>query len=183
MPDRHIFRVGADGSAEPTGQTAPREPGRAIAPWNRKPQPPAVEAPPPHLRAPEEDAKPTKPARRRRTAAAEVPAGVGGELAASRTAALPAPQPAEKPKRTRKKTAAAADTASEKPKRATRKKAAEAASVPADEPAQPKGAVKRTTRKRKTAEDRTAAEPAVKKTRATRKTSATKTTTRKKKTE
>jgi hypothetical protein len=32
VPDRHIFRDGADGSAEPTGQTAPREPVRAIAP-------------------------------------------------------------------------------------------------------------------------------------------------------
>ncbi|HKU68132.1 MAG TPA: Rne/Rng family ribonuclease [Candidatus Baltobacteraceae bacterium] len=176
MPDRHIFRVGADGSAEPTGQTAPREPVRAIAPWNRKAQPPAVEAPPPHLRAPEEHAKPTKPARRRRTAAAEAPAGRGGELAASHTAALPAPEP-EKPARTRR-TKAAAQTAEaaapEKPKR-TRKKPAQA-QAPGEVP------VKRTTRARKVSGDQSAAEPAVKKTRATRKTSAAKTTSRKKKT-
>ncbi len=98
VPDRHIFRVGSDGSAEPTGQTAPREPGRAIAPWNRKPQPPAVEPPPPHLRAPEEGAKPTKPARRRRPSAADTEPVRGGQLETARTAALPAP---EKPKRTR----------------------------------------------------------------------------------
>lgn len=174
VPDRHIFRVGADGSAEPTGQTAPREPVRAIAPWNRKVQPPAVEPPPPHLRAPEEHARPTKPARRRRTAA-EAPAVLGGKLGASRTAALPAPEP-EKPKRTRKKAepvATAAGAELEKPKR-TRKKLA----------GEPSGevAVKRTTRARKTADDQTAAEPVVKKTRSTRKTSATKTTARKKKT-
>jgi len=123
VPDRHIFRVAADGSAEPTGETAPREPVRAIAPWNRKAQPPAVEPPPPHLRAPEENAKPTKPARRRRTAAAAAPARIGGELPAAHTAALPAPEaPAAespKPKRARKK---AEPEAAEKPKR-TRKKA------------------------------------------------------------
>lgn len=183
VPDRHIFRVGADGSAEPTGQTAPREPVRAIAPWNRKAQPPAVEPPPPHLRAPEENAKPTKPARRRRTAAVEETVTRGGELTAPRTRALPAPEPPEaaKPRRTRKTTAeAAAPAAAEtKPKRVTRKKAAEAA-APAE--AKPK----RTTRK-KSAEASESAEPAVKKTRSTRKTTGTastakKTSTRKKKT-
>ena len=169
VPDRHIFRVGADGSAEPTGQTAPREPVRAIAPWNRKPQPPAVEPPPPHLRAPEEHAKPTKPARRRRSTPAQAPTGAGGELVSSRTAALPAPEP-EKPKRTRKKTAEAPAQAAAK---RTRKKA------------EPEGqvAVKRTTRTRKSSDGQNAAEPAVKKTRATRKTSATKTTRKKKTTE
>jgi len=162
MPDRHIFRVGADGSAEPTGLTAPREPVRAIAPWNRKAQPPAVEPPPPHLRAPEENARPTKPARRRRTGAeAKSPAGRGGELAASRgPAALPAPETPEKPKRTRKKAepALAAEAQSEKPKR-TRKAvattrarktlSAEVPSTPAEEPAQSK-AVKKTRPARKT---------------------------------
>ncbi|HEY9180502.1 MAG TPA: Rne/Rng family ribonuclease [Candidatus Baltobacteraceae bacterium] len=179
VPDRHIFRVGADGSAEPTGQTAPREPVRAIAPWNRKPQPPAVEAPPPHLRAPEEHAKPTKPARRRRgTVTAEPAAATGGELASSRTAALPAPQP-ETPKRSRKKAAdaaGAAEAASQPAKRSVPKgrKKADASEIEAP--------VKRTTRSRKSADEQTAAAPAVKKTRATRKTSAAKTTTRKKKT-
>ena len=178
VPDRHIFRVAADGSAEPTGQTAPREPGRAIAPWNRKAQPPAVEPPPPHLRAPQEDAKPTKPARRRRTAAEPAPAGVGGELAGRPTAALPAPEEPAKPKRTRKKAAAEAPVEQEAPvKKAvrTRKKAAEPA------PAEPAPAKKTTRTRKKSADDRSAAEPALKKTRSTRKTAAAKTTTRKKK--
>jgi ribonuclease G len=186
VPDRHIFRVGADGSAEPTGQTAPREPVRAIAPWNRKAQPPAVEPPPPHLRAPEENAKPTKPARRRRTAAAEEPLARGGELEAPRTPALPSPKATEadaKPKRTRKRAvetvAAVTEPAQAKPKR-TRKTAADTA---APAPAQAEAKPKRT--RKKAAE--TAAEPAVKKTRSTRKTTATastvkKSSTRKKKT-
>ena len=199
VPDRHIFRVAGDGSAEPTGQTAPREPVRAIAPWNRKAQPPAVEPPPPHLRAPEEGAKPTKPARRRRTAAAEEPVTRGGELAAARTKALPAPEAAAlatqaKPKRTPRRKAAAAPAAvaeasapvaEAKPKRTTtRKKAAEAKPAAAAQAAETKP--KRTTTRKKAAEA-PAAEPAVKKTRSTRKTSATasgtakKTSTRKKK--
>ncbi len=178
VPDRHIFRVAADGSAEPTGETAPREPGRAIAPWNRKAAPPAVEPPPPSLRAPEEGVKPTKPARRRRTGAAEPAPVQGGELAAVATPALPAP---ESPKRrTRKSTAAAAaaPAVEEKPKATrTRKKAAETGAASAEAEVKPKA-----TRSRKKAAD-SAAEPAVKKTRATRKTTATKTTsTRKKKT-
>ena len=168
MPDRHIFRVGADGSAEPTGETAPREPGRAIAPWNRKAAPPAVEPPPPSLRAPEEGVKPTKPARRRRTAAAEAPPVRGGELSGQPTPALPAPEEAPKSKRPRKKAepkASAAkpqaateaqgtpDTAVPKGKRASRKKAETA---PAEEPeAKPKrtraAAVKKTSSTRKTA--------------------------------
>jgi ribonuclease E len=179
VPDRHIFRVGADGSAEPTGQTAPREPVRAIAPWNRKAQPPAVEPPPPHLRAPEENAKPTKPARRRRSAVAEQPV-MGGELPASRTAALPAPEaetPA-KPKRTRKKAAAEPVVATEeKPKRGRKK--AETAAVVAEAQAKPK----RPRKKSASAEASETGEAGVKKTRSTRKAAGTtKTATRKKKT-
>jgi ribonuclease G len=92
VPERHIFRVARDGHAEPTGVVAPPQPVRAIAPWNRKLQPPAVEAPQPALHAPEEPVQPTKPARRRRAPKAEA------------VAALPAPSEAaaeEKPKRTR----------------------------------------------------------------------------------
>ncbi|MHB8592136.1 MAG: hypothetical protein ACYDBO_09095, partial [Vulcanimicrobiaceae bacterium] len=91
VPDRHIFRVDPEGKAEPTGRTAPREPSRAIAPWNRKVQPPAVESPPPHLRVPEESAIPTKPARRRRTPRTPVR---GGELQATAVVALPVPEAA-----------------------------------------------------------------------------------------
>ena len=169
VPDRHIFRVAADGSAEPTGETAPKEPVRAIAPWNRKPAPPAVEPPPPHLRVPEEDAKPTKPARRRRPAAAQEAPVRGGELAATQTAALPAPQKAAaKPRRTAKP-AAPPEADAAKPKR-TRKAAA----------AEPAPAVKSTRVARKKADS--AAAPALKKTASTRKTSAAKSTARKKKT-
>ena len=166
IPERNIFRVGADGHAEPTGKIAPREPGRAIAPWNRKPAPPAVEPPPPHLRAPEEGAKLTKPVRRRRPAAAEPVRG--GELEAVKTAALPPPEAPAKPKRTRAKAAPEAPAASAAPKpRATRaKKSASADAAQGAEVASKPKAAKGT-----------------KKTASTRKTSAAKTTsTRKKKT-
>ncbi len=171
VPDRHVFRVGADGAAHPTGKTAPREPSRAIAPLHRA-HPPAVEAPPPHLTVREEEPRPTKPARRRRSAA-----GFGGELPSQRIAALPAAEPqapAEKPKRTRKKAADAVAAAPEpeaKPKR-TRKQAAKTVDAVAAE-TKPK----RTTRAKK--EPATVAEPTVKKT-STRKKSTT-TATRKKK--
>jgi ribonuclease G len=114
MPDRHIFRVNPEGAAEPTGQTAPREPSRSIAPWNRRPAPPAVEAPPPSLRVPEESPQVTKPARRRRTTGSPT-VGVAGELQASQQAALPSPPDDAKPKRARKTATASADA--EKPKR------------------------------------------------------------------
>ena len=48
VPDRHVFRVGSDGKAQPTGRTAPREPSRAIAPLRSGA--PAVEPPPPRDR-------------------------------------------------------------------------------------------------------------------------------------
>jgi len=125
VPDRHIFRVRADGGAEATGRTAPREPTRSIAPWNRRPTPPAVEAPPPSMRVPEEAPKVTKPARRRR--AAVQPVTIGGELEASPVVALTpaADQSAEKPTRGRKKAAgrtAATRKKSSAPKTARRKK-------------------------------------------------------------
>jgi ribonuclease G len=104
MPERHIFRVARDGRTEPTGQTAPPQPVRAIAPWNRKLQPPAVEAPPPALHVPEEAAQPTKPARRRRAPKAEP------------VAALPAAPDEAKPKKTTRvrKTTAVKSTARKK---------------------------------------------------------------------
>ncbi|MBV9269934.1 MAG: Rne/Rng family ribonuclease [Candidatus Eremiobacteraeota bacterium] len=142
VPDRHIFRVGADGHAEPTGTTAPPEPVRAIAPWERRNQPPAVEAPPPHLRAPEEGARPTKPARRRRPAAGKA-AAQGGELPGITVPALPTGG-AEKPSRGRRSTKAVA-TATEqsaKPKRTGTKAAVKSAPVEESKP-------KRTTRAQK----------------------------------
>ncbi len=96
-PDRHIFRVGSDGAAQPTGTTAPREPSRAIA-RVRGAQPPAVDAPPPSLVAAAEEPQKTKPVRRRRTAAPvdKAPA----ELESATIAALPSAP--TKPKRARK---------------------------------------------------------------------------------
>ena len=134
VPDRHIFRVGSDGAAHPTGTLAPKEPSRAIAPLHRA-HPPAVEAPPPSLTVPPEETRKTKPARRRRGTAP--PAGVAGELEASAIAALPAP---EKTKRTRKK-AETGGEAEAKPRRARAKKT---------ETAENDGEVKKTARKRKT---------------------------------
>ncbi|MDQ6933540.1 MAG: Rne/Rng family ribonuclease, partial [Candidatus Eremiobacteraeota bacterium] len=94
VADRQIFRVAADGGAESTGEVSPSEPSRAIAPWNRKPAPPAVAPPPPHLRAPEEPVKITKVARRRRTPApsSEVTANVQTPIAALPSAALTQPK-------------------------------------------------------------------------------------------
>jgi ribonuclease G len=136
MPDRHIFRVGTDGAAHPTGTLAPREPSRAIEPARRA-HPPALEAPPPSLTVPPEETRKAKPARRRRGAAPA--AGVAKELEASAIAALPAP---EKAKRTRKKAEAAGGESDAKPRRARAKKS---------ETAENDGEVKKTARKRKTA--------------------------------
>ena len=148
VPDRHIFRVSADGNAESTGNVAPREPSRSIAPWNRKPAPPAVEPPPPSLRLPEEDVKVTKPVRRRRRTESDGVAAVSGELASTTMAALPSPVD-EKPKRVRK-TAAAATSGDEKPK-TTRKKAA----VASDADEKPKRATKTTGARKKTSATKT----------------------------
>ncbi|HTX59788.1 MAG TPA: Rne/Rng family ribonuclease, partial [Verrucomicrobiae bacterium] len=165
VPDRHIFRVGSDGAAHPTGATAPREPSRAIAP-RRGAQPPAVEPPPPSLTMPEEQPKKTKPARRRRTVAS----GIAGELEATPIAALPpaqekkstrvarkrpaaaaepeAPAPST-PKRTARKTAASDGAAAEaKPKRVTRKKAGDGEPAAKKAPARKRAAATKTTKKK-----------------------------------
>jgi sec-independent protein translocase protein TatB len=123
VPDRHIFRVGSDGRAQPTGTTAPREPSRAITPMRRAH--PAVEAPPPSLTVPNVQPKKTKPTRRRSTAAG---AGIAGELEGTAMTALP---PAKTTRVPRKKAAPAeapvTTVVAEKPKRAPRKKAESAA--------------------------------------------------------
>jgi ribonuclease G len=99
VPDRHIFEVSSDGAAHPTGETAAPEPSRAIARVSEAP-PPAVEPPPPSLAAPVEEAKRTKPARRRR-----VPReAVAGELEGA-ASALALPVPEGKAPRTRKRAA------------------------------------------------------------------------------
>jgi ribonuclease G len=91
VPDRHIFRVSPDGAAHATGETAPKEPSRAIAPWKRRPGHVAVEPPPPSLVAPEEPAaavKVTTPARRRRSSAH---GDESGRIESTPIRALPAP--------------------------------------------------------------------------------------------
>ncbi|MBV8721803.1 MAG: Rne/Rng family ribonuclease, partial [Candidatus Eremiobacteraeota bacterium] len=130
VPDRHIFRVGSDGEARPTGTTAPREPSRALE-RIKGAQPPAVEGPPPSLTIAAEEPRKAKPARRRRASAAKPPA----ELATATIAALPAAE--SKPKRTRKKSESSAAKATSRkkepapPKKSTttRKKKAPATSA------------------------------------------------------
>jgi ribonuclease G len=87
VPDRHIFRVNPQGNAESTGETAPREPSRAIA-LRRRVHPPAVEAPAPSLKAPVETVRATKPASRRRTSSKPAT-----ELESTSLTALPPPAP------------------------------------------------------------------------------------------
>ncbi|HTU83194.1 MAG TPA: Rne/Rng family ribonuclease [Candidatus Acidoferrales bacterium] len=118
VPDRHIFRVGSDGSASATGTTAPREPSRAIAPV-RPAKPPATEPPPPSLTVREEQPKKTKPARRRRAAVN----GVAGQLEGTAIPALPSAGPAAKPRRApSRKAAGAAESSASVPTRRPRKK-------------------------------------------------------------
>ena len=132
VPDRSLFSVGSDGAAHPTGRIVPPEPSRAIARYSA-PTPPAVEPPPPHLRAPHEEPQPTKPARARRPRASKVTA----EIPAVQRAALPAPaaeKPAAKPaakrspaKKATAPKAAAAKTTTTAAKKAPAKKAASTA--------------------------------------------------------
>ena len=129
VPDRHVFRVDSQGSAQPTGMTAPREPSRAIAPV-RKAGPPAVDAPPPHLTLPTQEVGRTKPARRRRTKAD----GIAGELETTTVRALaPGQAPA--------KEAVVSST-----RRPRKKKSDETAAAPA--PAKAPGVKKTSTRKK-----------------------------------
>jgi len=152
VPDRHIFRVATDGAAQATGETAPPEPSRAIAPWNRKPTPPAVEAPPASLRIPEEPAKATKPARRPRSTVPD--SGKTVRLESTPVQALPSADAVspESPRRKRTVTPAAKNsTAKKEPKsgrKTTRKKSSDGAAPARKKTAGAKPAV----RKRKSSE-------------------------------
>jgi ribonuclease G len=146
VPDRHIFRVDAEGGAHATGETAPPVPSRAIAPWNRKRGDVAVDAPPKAMTAPVAPSEPVKsarPTRRRRSGEAEAPVRGGQLEAAAPVRALPAP--AAEPRRAtpRKRgpagepaapVAAPAATEAAPAKPATRaRKTAAAAAAPAPE--------------------------------------------------
>ena len=141
VPDRSLFSVGSDGAAKPTGRIVPPEPSRAIARYSA-PTPPAVEAPPPHLRAPHEEPQPTKPARARRPRAGKVTA----EIPAIQRAALPAPPATEKPavKRSTTKKATAPKAAAAKTTTTAAKKtpAKKATSTVKKAPAKKAGAKK-----------------------------------------
>ncbi len=91
VPERQIFRVGSDGAAEATGEQAPPEPSRALAP--RNPGAVAVDAPPPSLSLPEEKPKLARPVRGRRAR----PAAAAPALEAAPDPATSLPPPAEPP--------------------------------------------------------------------------------------
>jgi ribonuclease G len=179
MPDRHIFRVDAQGGAHPTGETAPPAPSRAIAPWNRKRGDVAVEPPPPVITPPPEpteSVKAARPARRRRIPAEPEPMRGGTLEAAVPVRALPAPEPSPadgeagaKPKRARKSAPATASAATAKKSTSTR------AAATKKTPARAAGAKKASTPAKKTAAEKPAA--AAKKSTSARKTSAKKSTT------
>ena len=185
VPDRHIFRVGADGETVPTGETAPPEPTRAIAHVDSRRRDVAVEPPPPSLSAPADgdDVKRTKPSRRR-----PAPPPEGGQLEFTPIAALPAaaePVAAETeaPKR-RGRTKKAAEVAPPvpeavvepapaAPKRRTRKAAAAEVTEPvAEAPAAKPAKAKRRTAAEKAADEAAAAPQRPARRTATRKTAA-----------
>ncbi len=148
LPDRHIFRVDTDGAAHATGETAPREPSRAIEPYTQRPGQIAVDAPPPSLVAPEaaDDVKVTTPARRRRPTTSSQPTSPA-QIESTKIHALPAPAsepdraelPAEEPAQGRPKRGAvkAPEVQKQPPNRATRPatRTRAAASTPVAEPA------------------------------------------------
>jgi ribonuclease E len=174
VPERHIFRVNGAGATERTGTIAPPQPSRAIARFDRKAAPPAVEAPAAILTLPPVDAvaKVAKRAPRGRKAddlevagqlalpapVAEAPKRRGRPPKAAVPAVAAEPAVAEaKPKRTRK-TEVAGSAVEVAPARATAARgrpakaaAAEAAPVKAAAKAKKSVATKATGAKKSTA--------------------------------
>jgi hypothetical protein len=113
VPERHIFRVNGAGATERTGTVAPPQPSRAIARFDRKAAPPAVEAPAAILTLPPVDGVPrvAKRAPRRRKAD---DLEVVGQLALPAPAEAPAQADAPK-RRGRPPKAAASAGAAELP--------------------------------------------------------------------
>jgi len=144
VAERHVFRVGASGEAEPTGRIAPPEPSRAVARRSEKSGPVAVEPPPPSLTVAESAPKVTRVARRRRTGVV-----TPKPLEAAPVAALPSADAKPAGGRTRKPAAAAAAEP------APRKTAAKAA----PKAAEPKAVEAKAPRTRKTAAAAPAAAP------------------------
>jgi ribonuclease G len=177
LPDRHIISVDGEGGAQPTGETAPPAPNRAIAPWNRpKKGEVAIEPPPPSLTVPPEPAEELKVAApatgRRSTRTVAKPAAPIAP--AAEVKALPAPARTAAAKKTvaKKSTAkktTAKKTVAKKPaakkstaKKATATKAAAKKSAPAKAspakkaPAAKKAAAKKAAAKKTTAKKATA---------------------------
>ena len=106
---RPDFRVGSDGAAHYTGESASAEPSRAIAPIEQRPTAVAVEPPPPSLSLPEETPKVATRARR------VLPPPTGEDAPKKRRgrprkAVAEGEEAAPKPKRTRKKAVAEGET-------------------------------------------------------------------------
>jgi ribonuclease G len=157
LPDRHIIRVDGDGGAQPTGENAPAQPNRALAPWNRpKKGEIAIDAPPPSLKAPRETVRVTAPTRGR--GPARPAAGRVAPIESVAIKALPAPA--------RKKTAATAGAAKKTTARTTaaKKTAAPKAAAAKKSVAKKSTAVKSTTAAKKApARKATAAKKTVRK--------------------
>jgi ribonuclease E len=141
LPDRHIISVDGDGGAQPTGQTAPPQPNRQLAPWNRPRKGEiALEPPPPSLSAPVEDVRATAPSRRRAPARPAASTRVE-PIEAAEIKALPAPA--------RKKTAARTSTAKKAvAKKTVAKKTAVKATGAKKAPARKATSAKKTVRKK-----------------------------------
>jgi len=133
VPERHIFRAAADGRLEATGQTAPPEPTRALAPVRFRTAAVAVSPPPPSLKLAPEDSKVTRPARRRRddanlriAGAIEAPAPIAAlprPMEPSADEAAPTPTPTRR-RVTRKAAVEAEPIAEAKPKKTVTRKVA-----------------------------------------------------------
>jgi len=131
VPERHIFRAASDGRVEATGQTAPPEPTRALAPVRFRTAAVAVAPPPPSLTLTPEEPKVTRPARRRRGDAnlriagvIEAPAPVPALPRPAEPIAVEAPPAPTRRRVTRKAEAQAEPVAEAKPKKTATRKAA-----------------------------------------------------------
>jgi len=154
LSDRHIIRVDGEGGAQPTGETAPRAPNRALATRERQRKGEiAIEPPPPSLTAPPEPVRIAAPARRRRTAAAAEPAAPA-PIAAAPIKALPAPARKKAPAAAKKSPAKKAPAAKKTVAKKTVAKKAPAKKSPAKAAAAKQTVAKKTVAK-KTARKKT----------------------------
>jgi Ribonuclease E/G family len=152
LPDRHIIRVDGEGGAQPTGENAPPQPNRALAPWNRRKKGEiAIEPPPPSLTAPPEEVHVTAPSRRR-APARPAAAGRGGRTASIEAVEIKAlPAPARKKASATAGAAKKTSTRTTSAKKTAEPKAAAKKSVAKKSVAKKSSAVKSTAAKKSTA--------------------------------